>query len=110
MGDHPCGSEREEERCRVKGMHHQALKLGLILSVTIGAAAFLSSGLRSALVDAYLFSIGSVTLLALVRTTHREGSCRSFVVKRDRSGEASTRSSRYRSACPDARTGPVDCR
>lgn len=49
-------------------IRRRALKLGLIVSIAIGAAAFLSSGLRSVLVDTYLFAIGGVLLLALVRT------------------------------------------
>jgi hypothetical protein len=51
----------------VKEIRRRALKLGLIVSLTIGAAAFLSSGLRSVLADAYLIAIGGVLLLALVR-------------------------------------------
>lgn len=51
----------------MKEIRRRALKLGLIVSVAIGAAAFLSSGLRSVLVDTYLFAIGGVLLLALVR-------------------------------------------
>jgi hypothetical protein len=51
----------------VREIRRRALKLGLIVSVTIGAAASLSSGLRSVLVEAYLLAIGGVLLLALVR-------------------------------------------
>ena len=47
----------------------RALKLGLIVTAGIGAAALLSSGMRGLLVEAYLLAIGAVLLLALVRTT-----------------------------------------
>jgi hypothetical protein len=51
----------------VNEIGRRALKLGLLLSVAIGAVALLSRGLRSVLVDAYLFAIGGVLLLAFVR-------------------------------------------
>lgn len=78
----------------MKEIRRRALKLGLILSVTIGAAALLSSGLRSALVDAYLFSIGSVTLLALVRAARAKAPV--------------DRSSAYEAAAAKLRLAPAD--
>ena len=51
----------------------RALKVGLVFSAAIGVAAFAFSGLRDALVDAYLIGIGGVLLLALVRTTSERG-------------------------------------
>jgi hypothetical protein len=50
----------------------RALKLGLVLSAAIGFAAFAFSGLRDALLEAYLLGIGGVLLLALVRTTSEQ--------------------------------------
>ena len=47
----------------------RALKLGLIVTAGIGAAALLSSGMRLLLLEAYLLAIGAVLLLALVRIT-----------------------------------------
>jgi hypothetical protein len=47
----------------------RALKLALVFSAAIGFAAFAFSGLRDALLEAYLLGIGGVLLLALVRTT-----------------------------------------
>ena len=52
----------------------RALKLALIFSAAIGFAAFAFSGLRDALLEAYLLGIGGVLLLALVRTTSEQGS------------------------------------
>jgi len=51
----------------------RAVKVGLVFSVAIGVAAFAFSGLRDALLDAYLIGIGGVLLLALVRTTSERG-------------------------------------
>jgi hypothetical protein len=51
----------------------RALKLGLIFSAAIGIAAFAFSGLRAALLEAYLLGIGGVSLLAFVRTTGEQG-------------------------------------
>ena len=51
----------------------RALKVGLVFSAAIGVAAFAFSGLRDALLDAYLIGIGGVLLLALVRTTSERG-------------------------------------
>jgi hypothetical protein len=47
----------------------RALKLALVFTAAIGFAAFAFSGLRDALLEAYLLGIGGVLLLALVRTT-----------------------------------------
>jgi hypothetical protein len=47
----------------------RALKLALVFSAAIGFAAWAFSGLRDALLEAYLLGIGGVLLLALVRTT-----------------------------------------
>jgi hypothetical protein len=47
----------------------RAVKLGLMISVGVGIAAFASPGLRMVLLDAYLAALGGVFLLALVRTT-----------------------------------------
>lgn len=52
----------------------RALKLALVFSAAIGFAAFAFSGLRDALLEAYLLGIGGVLLLALVRTTIEQGS------------------------------------
>jgi hypothetical protein len=52
----------------------RALKLALVLSAAIGFAAWAFSGLRDALLEAYLLGIGGVLLLALVRTTSEQGS------------------------------------
>jgi hypothetical protein len=54
----------------------RALKLALVFSAAIGFAAFAFSGLRDALLEAYLLGIGGILLLALVRTTS-EGSATS---------------------------------
>jgi hypothetical protein len=51
----------------------RALKLGLVFSAAIGFAAFAFSGLRDALLEAYLLGIGGVLLLALVRATSQQG-------------------------------------
>ena len=51
----------------------RALKFGLVFSAAIGIAAFAFSGLRDALLEAYLLGIGAVLLLALVRTTSERG-------------------------------------
>jgi hypothetical protein len=51
----------------------RALTMGLAFSAAIGLAAFAFSGLREALLDAYLLGIGGVLLLALVRTTSERG-------------------------------------
>ena len=72
----------------------QALKRGLIVSVVIGAAAFLSSGLRSILVDTYLFAIGGVLLLALVRAA--------------RAKAPADRSSEFDAAAAKLRLAPAD--
>jgi hypothetical protein len=47
----------------------RAVKLGLLISIGVGIAAFASPGLRTVLLDAYLVALGGVLLLALVRTT-----------------------------------------
>jgi len=47
----------------------RAISLGLVFSAAIAIAAFAVSGLRDALLEAYLVGIGGVLLLALVRTT-----------------------------------------
>jgi hypothetical protein len=47
----------------------RAVKLGLLISIGVGVAAFASPGLRRVLLDAYLVALGGVLLLALVRTT-----------------------------------------
>jgi hypothetical protein len=47
----------------------RAVKLGLLVSLAVGIAAFSSSGLREILLDAYLLAMGGVFLLALVRMT-----------------------------------------
>jgi hypothetical protein len=47
----------------------RAVKLGLLVSVGVGIAAFASPGLRMILLDAWLLALGGVLLLALVRTT-----------------------------------------
>lgn len=47
----------------------RAVKLWLLISVGVGIAAFVSPGLRTVLLDAYLVALGGVILLALVRTT-----------------------------------------
>jgi hypothetical protein len=47
----------------------RAVKLGLLISVGIGVAAFASPGIRTVLLDAYLVALGGVLLLALVRLT-----------------------------------------
>lgn len=52
----------------------RALKLALVFSAAIGFAAWAFSGLRDALLEAYLLGIGGVLLLALVRTTSEQGS------------------------------------
>jgi hypothetical protein len=51
----------------------RAVKLGLVFSAAIGFAAFAFSGLRDALLEGYLLSIGGILLLALVRTTSQSG-------------------------------------
>ena len=51
----------------------RALKLGLVFSAAIALAAFAFSGLRDALLEAYLLGIGGVLLLAFVRTTSETG-------------------------------------
>lgn len=52
----------------------RAVKVGLVFSAAIGFAAFAFSGLRDALLEAYLLGIGGVLLLALVRTTSEKES------------------------------------
>jgi hypothetical protein len=47
----------------------RALKFALVFSAAVGFAAFAFSGLRDALLEAYLLGIGGVLLLAFVRTT-----------------------------------------
>jgi hypothetical protein len=47
----------------------RAVKLGLVVSVAVGIAAFTSSGLRAVLLDGYLLAMGGIFLLALVRAT-----------------------------------------
>jgi hypothetical protein len=47
----------------------RAVKLGLVVSVAVGIAAFTSSGLRAILLDGYVLAMGGIFLLALVRTT-----------------------------------------
>lgn len=51
----------------------RALKLALVFSAAIGIAAFAFSGLRDALLEAYLLGIGAVLMLALVRSTSERG-------------------------------------
>jgi len=51
----------------------RAIKLALVFSAAIGFAAFAFSGVRDALLEAYLLGIGGVLLLALVRTTSEQG-------------------------------------
>ncbi len=52
----------------------RALKVALVFSAAIGFAAWAFSGLRDALLEAYLLGIGGVLLLALVRTTSEQES------------------------------------
>lgn len=78
----------------MKEIRRRALKLGLIVSLTIGAAAFLSNGLRSVLVDAYLVAIGGVLLLALVRAARAKAPV-------DRSSEFETTAAKLRLAPSD---------
>ncbi len=47
----------------------RAVKVALAVTVAVGIAAYVSTGLRSLFVDIYLVAIGGVLLLALVRTT-----------------------------------------
>jgi hypothetical protein len=47
----------------------RALKLGLVVSTAIGAAALFSTGMRAVLLDTYLLALGGVLSLALVRIT-----------------------------------------
>jgi hypothetical protein len=47
----------------------RAVKVGLVVTIALGVAAYLSQGLRAILLDAYLVSVAGVFLLALVRTT-----------------------------------------
>ena len=51
----------------------RALKLALVFSAAIGFAAFAFSGLRDAMLEAYLLGIGAILLLGLVRTTSENG-------------------------------------
>jgi hypothetical protein len=82
----------------VNEIGRQALKRGLIVSVVIGAAAFLSSGLRSILMDTYLFLSGGVLLLALVRAARAKAPA-------DRSSEFEAAAAKLRLAPAD--TGPL---
>lgn len=50
----------------------RAVKVGLVVSVGIGIAAWASSGLSTILLDVYLLAIGGILLLALVRTTRAQ--------------------------------------
>src|SRR2546423_4904413 len=50
----------------------RALKLGLLVSVAVGIAAFTSAGLRAILIDAYVLAMGGILLLALVRMTREK--------------------------------------
>ena len=72
----------------------RALKLGLIVTAGIGAAALLSSGVRGLLVEVYLLAIGAVLLLALVRTTRAK-------VRSDRSSAYDTTAGRLHAHPPD---------
>lgn len=72
----------------------RALKLGLIVTAGIGAAALLSSGMRGLLVEAYLLAIGAVLLLALVRTIRAK-------VRSDRSSAYDTTAGRLHVFPPD---------
>jgi hypothetical protein len=56
----------------MRSIVRRAFKVGLVFSAAIGFTAFAVSGLRNMLLDVYVLGIGSVVLLALVRTT-REG-------------------------------------
>ena len=47
----------------------RAVKVALAVTIAVGMAAYVSTGLRSLFVDIYLVAIGGVLLLALVRTT-----------------------------------------
>jgi hypothetical protein len=75
----------------------RALKLGLIVTAGIGAAALLSSGMRGLLVEVYLLTIGAVLLLALVRTTRAQ-------VRSDRPSAYDTTAGRLHVWPPDTGT------
>jgi hypothetical protein len=53
----------------VRSVVTRAVKVGVALTLALGIAAFVSSGLQTILLDVYLVAIGGVFLLALVRTT-----------------------------------------
>jgi hypothetical protein len=53
----------------VRSVVSRALRVAIVLTLGLGIAAFVSSGLQTILVDVYLVAIGGVFLLALVRTT-----------------------------------------
>jgi hypothetical protein len=53
----------------VRSVVARAVKVGVALTIALGIAAFVSSGLQTILLDVYLVAIGGVFLLALVRTT-----------------------------------------
>jgi hypothetical protein len=53
----------------VRSVVTRAAKVAIVLTLALGIAAFVSSGLQTILLDVYLVAIGGVFLLALVRTT-----------------------------------------
>jgi hypothetical protein len=53
----------------VRSVVSRALRVAIVLTLGLGIAAFVSSGLQTILLDVYLVAIGGVFLLALVRTT-----------------------------------------
>lgn len=72
----------------------RAVKVAIVLTLVLGIAAFVSSGLQTIFLDVYLVAIGGVLLLALVRTTRVQAPME--------------RSSRFEHALSQMRRGPSD--
>lgn len=72
----------------------RGLKLGAVVTLAFGIAAFISAGVGSVLVDVYLTAIGAVFLLALVRVTRAQAPLE--------------RTSRFERALAEMRSRPAD--
>jgi hypothetical protein len=53
----------------VRSVVTRAVRVAIVLTLALGIAAFVSSGLQTIFLDVYLVAIGGIFLLALVRTT-----------------------------------------
>jgi hypothetical protein len=78
----------------VRSVVTRAVKVAIALTLALGIAAFVSSGLQTIFLDVYLVAIGGIFLLALVRTTRVQA--------------PAERSSRFERALAQMRRQPSD--